>query len=122
MVGADGDVVSMVRKKAGVCKPGYKLFEQGRGTHRIWFYCWALEGRSWAAKAASMLNISTGPGIASLKSRRLASGICFLGINPSVNADIGHDVMCTETINGMIILRDDVVEVDAVEVDEVTEE
>ena len=47
---------------------------------------------------------------------------CFLGINPSVNIDIGHDVMCPETINGMIILRDDMVEVDAVEVDEVTEE
>jgi hypothetical protein len=30
--------------------------------------------------------------------------------------------MCPETINGMIILRDDVVKAEAVEVDEVTEE
>jgi hypothetical protein len=47
---------------------------------------------------------------------------CSLGINPSVNVDIGHDVMCPGTINGMIILRDDVVKAEAVEVDEVTEE
>jgi hypothetical protein len=30
--------------------------------------------------------------------------------------------MCPEAINGMIILQDDVVKVDVVEVDEVTEE
>ena len=112
----------MPRKKAGVCRPWYKLlskvevpidFGSSAGP-------WREEGGQ--RRAASKLNISTGPGIASPRISKPRFWNLLPWHSPSVNADIGHDVMCPETINGMIILRDDVVKVDVVEVDEVTEE